>query len=94
MGWRIVYIEDSDYLSLYLDNIKVNKNGQDVLIPISDIHTLIVDNYKAVLSVNLINKCSLNKVNVILCGFNHLPQSIIYPISGNNQTPKILKKQM
>ncbi|HHU56166.1 MAG TPA: type II CRISPR-associated endonuclease Cas1 [Acholeplasmataceae bacterium] len=94
MGWRIVYIEDSDYLSLYLDNINIKKNDQDILIPISDIHTLIIDNYKAVLSVNLINKCTNYKVNIVLCGFDHLPQSIIHPCSGNNQSPKILKQQL
>lgn len=93
MGWRIIYIEESEYLNLYLDNIKIKRNGSDVLIPISDIHTLIIDNYKSVLSVNLLNKCSKEKVNVILCGIDHLPQTIIYPISGNNQTPKILKAQ-
>lgn len=93
MGWRVVYIEESDYLSLYLDNIKVKKNNQDIIIPISDIHTLIVDNYKASISVNLLNKCSSNKVNIILCGLGHMPQTIVYPISGNNQTPAILKKQ-
>lgn len=94
MGWRIVYIEESEYLSLYLDNIKIKKETQDVIIPISDIHTLIVDNYKAVLSVNLLNKCSSEKVNIILCGVNHLPQTMIYPVSGNNQSPIVLKRQI
>lgn len=94
MGWRIVYIEESEYLSLYLDNLKIKKNNQDILIPISDIHTLIIDNYKAVLSVNLINKCTSEKVNIILCGIDHLPKSIIFPLSGNNQTPKILRQQL
>lgn len=93
MSWRIVYIEESEYLSLYLDNIKVKNNNQDILIPISDIHTLIIDNYKAVISINLLNKCSENKVNIILCGLGHMPKTIIYPISGNNQTPAMLKKQ-
>lgn len=94
MGWRILYIEDSEYLSLYLDNLKVRKDNQDILVPIADIHTLIIDNYKAVLSVNLINKCTEYKVNIILCGIDHLPQSVIYPSSGNNQAPKILKQQL
>jgi len=94
MGWRILYIEDSEYLSLYLDNLKVKKDNQDILVPIADIHTLIIDNYKAVLSVNLINKCTEYKVNIILCGIDHLPQSVIYPSSGNNQAPKMLKQQL
>lgn len=64
MGWRIVYIEESEYLSLYLDNIKIKKNDDEVTIPLSDIHTLIIDNYKSTLSVNLINKCIEAKINL------------------------------
>ncbi|MCK9470473.1 MAG: type II CRISPR-associated endonuclease Cas1 [Bacilli bacterium] len=93
MGWRIVYIEESQYLSLYLDNIKIKKNDSEVTIPLSDIHSLIIDNYKSTLSVNLINKCIENKVNILLCGIDHMPRSIVFPIKGNNQMPKIIKRQ-
>lgn len=94
MGWRIVYIEESEYLSLYLDNIKIKRNEQDIIIPLKDIHTLIIDNYKTVLSVNLLNKCSEEKINVVLCGLDHLPQTTIYPLSGNHRMPYELKKQI
>lgn len=93
MGWRVVYIEESEYLSLYLDNLKIKKNSQDLLIPLKDIHTLIIDNYKAVLSINLINKCSEENINVVLCGIDHMPITTIFPLSGNNKTPLMLKKQ-
>jgi len=94
MGWRIVYIEESEYLSLYLDNIKIKRNDNDVTIPLSDIHSLIIDNYKSMLSVNLLNKCSEEKINVVLCGIDHMPKTIITPVSGNNQSPKMLQTQI
>lgn len=94
MGWRIIYIEESEYLNLYLDNLKVKKNSQDLLIPLKDIHTLIIDNYKAVLSINLINKCSEENINLILCGLDHMPITTILPLSGNNRSPLILRKQL
>lgn len=94
MGWRIVYIEDSEYLSLFLDNIKIQKQEREVIIPLSDIHTLIVDNYKSVLSVNLINKCIDFKVNILLCGIDHMPKTMMFPIKGNNQSPKMLRNQL
>lgn len=94
MGWRILYIEESDYLSLYLDNIKVKKNDDEVTLPISDLHTLILDNYSTVLSVHLINALAENNVNVVLCGVDHLPKSTITPIVGNQQMPLFLRKQI
>lgn len=94
MSWRIIYIEESEYLSLYLDNIKIRRKDDEIIIPLSDIHSLIIDNYKSVLSVNLLNKCVEYKVNVLLCGIDHMPKSLIYPIRGNNQTPKMLRAQI
>lgn len=44
MSWRIIYISESEQLKLYLDNLKVVKGEHEVLIPLSDIHTIVVDN--------------------------------------------------
>ena len=94
MSWRVIYIEDSDRLSLYLDNMKVIKNDEDILIPISDIHTIILDNYKINLSVHLINALSKENVNLIICGIDHLPQTIVIPYSGHKLSFGMLKKQL
>ena len=45
MGHRVIYIEKCEYLKLYLDNIKVQYNDIDLLLPISDIQILVIDNY-------------------------------------------------
>lgn len=94
MGWRIVYIEDAVNVRLYLDNVKVEKETNSVTIPLADIHTLIIDNYKINLSVQLITKCSEYNINLILCSINHMPQTISQPFTGNFQTPLMLKKQL
>ncbi|MDY0277159.1 MAG: type II CRISPR-associated endonuclease Cas1 [Acholeplasma sp.] len=94
MSWRVVYIEESEYLSLYLDNIKITKNDEDILLPISDINTLILDNYKINLSVQLLNALSKANVNLVMCGIDHLPQTIILPISGHKLSFSMLKKQL
>src|SRR5690554_1265617 len=94
MGWRVLYIEESDKLSLYLDNIKVTKNDEEYLILISDVHTIILDNYKINISVHLINALTKANVNIILCGIDHLPQSIIIPHHGNKLAFKMLNKQL
>ena len=60
MSHRIIYIEKCECLKLYLDNIKVIYNDNDILLPISDIQILVIDNYKSSLSIPLINKLTEN----------------------------------
>lgn len=94
MGWRIVYIEESDYITSYLDNLQVKREDKKINIPFSDIHSLIIDNYKSVLSVQLINNCAANNINIVICGIDHMPHSLVYPVSGQNLAPKMLKWQI
>ena len=44
LSWRIVYISEAEEMKLYLDNLKVIKEEQEILIPLSDIHSIVVDN--------------------------------------------------
>jgi CRISPR-associated protein Cas1 len=94
MSWRIIYIEESDTLSLYLDNIKVKRNDDTLLLPLSDLHTIILDNYKINLSVHLINALAKNNINLVSCDVDHLPIAIIMPIHGSYYTPKRLYEQL
>lgn len=94
MSWRILYIEESDKLSLHLDNIKIIKNDEELLVSINDIHSLIIDNYKILLSVHLLNALSKANVNVVLCGVDHLPQTILFPLFGNSNAAQSLKEQL
>ena len=94
MGWRIVYIEESESVSSYLDNVKIKRASDEILIPYKDIHTLLIDNYKTNLTTNFLIKCAENKINLIICGLEHLPIAHVMPISGNAQLPMILKKQI
>jgi len=83
-------------MSLHLDNIKIKDGSGDkeLKVPIKDIHTLIVDNYRTVLSTHLMNALSKANVNVVLCGVDHMPQSLITPVHGNRQAPFMLRKQL
>lgn len=94
MSWRVLYIEDSERLSLYLDNIKIEKNDEYIYIPISDLHTIILDNYKINLSVHLINALTKANINFIICDIDHLPQSIVLPHQGHKLSFQMLKKQL
>jgi CRISP-associated protein Cas1 len=94
MGWRILYVESSDFLSLHLDNIVVDLGDDCVKIPITDIHTVLIDNYKTTISSHLINALTKSNVSIIICGLNHMPESIILPLFGHYSASYILKEQI
>jgi len=95
MGWRVLYISESEYLSTILDNLQVKvSEDQKLLVPLKDIHSIIIDNYKLVMSVQLINKCAENNINVVVCGIDHNPNVIMIPHNGHHQMAKVLKDQM
>lgn len=91
---RVIYVEKSEYLRLYLDNLKVEVHGTDILFPISDIQILVIDNYQSNLSVPLINKLTDNNVCTIICGIDHLPKSYILPMNGHFASSGNLMKQI
>lgn len=94
MGWRIIYIEEAKSVRLYLDNIKIEKETGDLTVPLSDIHTLVIDNQMITITVPLIVKCSEYNINLIICSIQHIPISIISAITGNYQSAIMLKKQI
>ena len=73
MSWRIVYVSEAEELKLYLDNLKVVKGEQEVLIPLSDIHTIVVDNSRTVVTGKLMNKLAEYHILLIICDDNHHP---------------------
>lgn len=94
MSWRIVYIEKSDYLKLYLDNLKVIREETEVLIPLSDIHTIIVDNQQTIVTARLLNKLADYHILLIFCDEKHLPN--IYTLSphSHHQASRVLERQV
>lgn len=94
MSHRVLYIEKCENLKLYLDNLKVLVNDDEIIFPISDIMILVVDNYKSTLSVPLINKLTENNVCTVLCGVDHLPQSYIMPMNGHFSQSGNISKQI
>lgn len=83
MGWRTLYIEDSHKVSLYLNNLKLESADEQYVIPIADIDTIVFNNYKMYITVQLLCKLSQNNVCVIICEKNGLPEIVLNPITGN-----------
>lgn len=94
MGWKILDIENANYLKLFLNNIVIYKENEKITIPISDIDVIIINNYKINISMQLINELSHNNILTIVCDNKHQPKSFILPIFGNYNTLKIFENQL
>lgn len=86
MSWRIIYIENSHKVSLYLNNLKIEDGDECYVVPIDDINTVIFNNYKMYMTVQLLCKLSQANVCVIICEKNGLPEMVLNPLSGNYAT--------
>lgn len=94
MSWRIVYISEAEEMKLYLDNLKVIKEEQEVLIPLSDIHTIVVDNSRTVVTGNLMNKLAQYHILLIFCDDNHHPNVFSLGLYSHYRVYGVLQKQI
>lgn len=94
MGWRILYLEESDSISLYLDNVKVKRGVNEYLFPIGDLIMILVDNLKTSISVGLMNSCSDKNVPIVCCDNTHHPSNITLSLRSSYECSKMLFKQL
>ncbi|WP_180955088.1 type II CRISPR-associated endonuclease Cas1 [Bacillus sp. V3-13] len=94
MSWRIVYIEEGEELRLYLDNLKVIKQEQEILIPLSDIHTIMVDNTKTIVTGRLLNKLTEYHILLIFCDEIHHPNVFALGLYSHYKVHGILMRQL
>jgi CRISP-associated protein Cas1 len=94
LSWRIVYIEEAEEMKLYLDNLKVVKGDQEVLVPLSDIHTIIVDNCKTVVTGRLMNKLTEYHILLIFCDESHNPNVFSLGLYSHYRVYGVLTQQM
>lgn len=89
-----MYISESEEIKLYLDNLKVIKDEQEILIPLSDIHSIIVDNIKTTVTGRLINKLSEYHILLIFCDETHNPNMFCLGLYSHYKIYGMLYKQL
>lgn len=94
MSWRIVYVSEAEEMRLYLDNLKVIKEQQEVLIPLSDIHTIVVDNNRTVVTGKLMNKLADYHILLIFCDDSHHPNVFSLGLYSHYRVYGVLQKQI
>ncbi|MFK4998376.1 CRISPR-associated endonuclease Cas1 [Bacillus sp. N9] len=94
MSWRIIYIAEAEEMKLYLDNLKVIKDHQEILIPLSDIHTIVVDNVRTVVTGRLMNKLTEYHILLIFCDESHNPNLFCLGLYSHYRVYGVLNKQL
>lgn len=94
MSWRVIYIAEAEEMKLYLDNLKVIKDQQEILIPLSDIHTIVVDNVRTVVTGRLMNKLTEYHILLIFCDEVHNPNLFCLGLYSHYRVYGVLQKQL
>ncbi len=93
MAWRVVVIENPAKLSLK-DNKIVIKQDDEVLLPLEDIDSLVVDNQQIILTARILSAMSEFGINVLICDNKHLPSTIILPHGRASRGSKNARQQL
>lgn len=97
MDKQIIEISsDNFHLSLYRGFLEIKNAELDIKkeVPIDDILCVILSSNNAVISKNIINEICERGGNIILCGKNYLPTSIITPYAGHWLTAPRIRQQV
>lgn len=94
MSWRTVYITQCERISLYLDSLLVIKEGIEYKIPLKDIGSIIVEDYKATFTLKILNKFVEYNILLITCDEQHNPYAVLKPIGNHSRQYKMVMNQM
>ena len=92
--YRIVYIKESEKLSLKLDSLIIENNNDEYKLPLEDIDTLMLENNKCLLTSKLICKLMEYKINFMVCDDKMMPTGIMHPYQQHSRGTKVILNQI
>lgn len=94
MTWRVVHVSQSEKMRLKLDNLLVQKMGQEFTVPLSDISIIVAEGGDTVVTLRLLSALSKYNIALVVCDNEHLPTGIYHSQNGHFRAYKHLKEQM
>ncbi|MGL4951185.1 MAG: type II CRISPR-associated endonuclease Cas1 [Mycoplasma sp.] len=94
MGWKTIIVKENSLLNLYLNNLQITYPDKRILIPLSDIDLLMIENDRIRFTPKLINKLTENKINVILCNEKRIPSTTLTGFNINSKSNEIFQNQI
>ena len=94
MSWRIVMVEQGEYLRLKMDNLYIKKGKSEYTIPLSDISMVLVSNQDAIITTRLLDAFTQYNISLVTCDYKHQPNGIFTGLNTNSRATKIFKNQI
>ena len=94
MTWRIIHVNQSEKMHLKLDNLVVKKQGEEFVIPLSDISMIVAEGGDTIVTLRLLSALSKYNIALIVCDNEHLPTGIFHSQNGHFRAYKKLQKQI
>ena len=94
MTWRVVHVSQSEKMRLKLDNLLVQKMGQEFTVPLSDISIIVAEGGDTVVTLRLLSALSKYNIALVVCDNEHLPTGIYHSQNGHFRVYKRLKEQL
>ena len=83
MTWRVVHVSQSEKMRLKLDNLLVQKMGQEFTVPLSDISIIVAEGGDTVVTLRLLSALSKYNIALVVCDNEHLPTGIYHSQNGH-----------
>lgn len=94
MSWRVIYITQSEKISLYLDSLQIQKGEDKYTIPLSDIGTIVLEDYKTLMTVKLMNKLIDYHILFVTCDDQYNPCGTFMPLNDHYRQCKTVQSQI
>lgn len=94
MGWRTIFVDNATKLSMSLDNLIIVHNNDKYSIALSEVESIIVTDYKCVITTRLLARCCELGINCVFTKQNKMPVGAIHSLENNSRASKIFKQQI
>lgn len=94
MAFRTVYIEKAVRIYLDLNNVVVKYENNDYFINLDEISTIVFDDPRCRVSLNLLATLCEQRINVIFNDGSHMPVGSLQTLYNHARAPKKIKQQI
>lgn len=94
MAFRVLLIESEVHIHLKLNNMVIDKDGNDVWIPLDDISVIVLDNLSVNITARMMSVLADKGIELIICNMEHLPIGSFGAYDNHSRVSKILGFQI
>lgn len=94
MTWRTLFIKESEYIKLKLDNLEISKQGSTVRVPLSDIAIIILEGNHTTITTKLLTRLSKYNILLVICDEKYLPTGIYLSYGSYHRSAKRGRQQI